>query len=37
MIDLSQKYALFAHTNRYFRILASKKLIPLHRQKQIYV
>ncbi len=33
MIDLSQKYALFAHTLQHFCMLVSKNAVPLHRQK----
>ena len=33
MIDLSQKYALFAHTFQCFCTFISKIDVPLHRQK----
>ena len=32
MIDLCQKYTLFAHTTRQFYVLISKIIVPLHRQ-----
>ena len=37
MIDLSQKYMLFAHTIQCFYVSTLKIVVPLHRQKQIYV
>ena len=32
MIDLSQKYTLFAHTTWRFCVLVYKIIVPLHRQ-----